>query len=209
MTTILLAGIAPTGEASLAFVASLLRMQVNLLRSASVRVSFEFFDHLGAALEYFYKSDLGFDVLVAVRTDMTVENSNWFIECDRDFVVGVYPTGAIDWKRVDEKIATITTEIPSCVGHTYSVNLATSVISDGRYVIVKEAGLGLLKLRRAAVQSMYDALKGDDRRLFGPGAEHELCQLWGKDIHADIATKTVHNCIVPFYGCVGQRRTLR
>lgn len=201
---ILLAGIAPTGEASLAFVASLLRMQVDLLRSSSVRVSFEFFDHLGAALEYFYKADPEFDVFVGVRTDMTVESSQWFVECDRDFVVGVYPTGIIDWKRVDEKIATTTSESPSCVGHTYNVDLSKSAINNGRYVVVKNAGLGLVKLRRTVVDSIEDK-----KRLFGPGAEYELCELWGKDIYADIATKTVHNCSVPFYGCVGQRRILR
>jgi len=201
--TVLIAGITATGEVSLAFTASLLRMQVELLRTSNIKVSFEFFESTGKALKYF--SESGEELFVCVNADMTVLDTAWLLGTDRDFVVAVYPTGEIDWKRVDSTIAN-TSEDPNLVGTVYSVDLADSTVENGRYVTTKSAGLGIFKVRRTVLREILENHSAET--VFGPRAA-DLCALWGKDIHADISVKTINNCPVPFYGCVGHRKTLR
>jgi hypothetical protein len=221
-TSYLIAGISPTGDVSINFTASLLRFQADLARASDTVAAFDFFESISTAIDHFHR-DASFDVLVLIDAGMAIDPV-FFIEYDstKPFVVGVYPLGKIDWARVEKKIGLACTEDASKIGNIYSIDPRKGSI-QGRYIVVKTAGLGIVKLGRCVLDEIIakhgtKVLSKDGKLVLhaagiengtAMSADERLCHLWGGNIYADTKYHTKSSGPVAFSGCVGTRTKLR
>lgn len=222
MTSFLIAGISATGDVSINFTASLLRFQSDLARASNTVATFDFFESVNDALNQFHTNKT-YDVLVLIDTGMAIDPT-FFLEYDADkpFVVGAYPLGKIDWARVEKKIGMPGSEDPSMIGNIYSIDPRKGTI-QGRYVVVKTAGLGIAKVGRCVIDEIVkthgEKVISNDGKLVlhaagiedgtAMSADERVCHLWGGYIYADSKHTTKNSGPIAFSGCVGTRTKLR
>jgi hypothetical protein len=195
MPSILIAGVSQTGDVAMAFASCMLALQNELFRHPTVEASFDIVDSLNDALLKF-KNDPRLDMLVAVDTKHSIDPKFCLEADDKDFVVGVYPTG-IDWERVESKMAT-TTEEADGVGNKYNVQPSKGKFMGGtQYIQAKSAGLRIVKIKRKVLDTIAathpevgDALHADGvvDGTFST-ADARFCALWGGDVWASLRHK--------------------
>lgn len=122
MRSVLVAVILRAREScTIAFCASLLKVQVELARRQDLAVAIEFVRDDAAAWALFDNSDA--DTLVMLDSHAGV-SPNFVLEpCQDDCVVAPYPLPTVDWDRAARVLADESTEPPDHVAHTYNVAL--------------------------------------------------------------------------------------
>lgn len=199
MPSVLVLGVSNDGDISMAFASNFLKFQGDLQRVPNVRAAFDVVSTLQEALKKF-KTSPEYEYLVAIDTNHGIDNT-FLTQYDpaKDFVVGIYPERVIDWKRVADKIAT-SPEDPQLTGITYNID-PEKCTPNGRYLVVKTAGLRIIKITRAVVDKIDQTYDTSDSRL---------CELWGGDIYASLHDKTSSQVTVSYGpGCIAWRSQLR
>jgi hypothetical protein len=223
MPSLLIAAVTVDGEVSVNFTGKILGFQMLLTRTSNVQASFDFFDTTNAAMDKFYKTK-EFDMLVLCDARMAIDPA-FFLDLDpkKPFTVASYPLTCIDWDRVKEKITLPNLkEAIESTGHIYNVDPSDGR-TEGRYVVVKKAGLGIFKIAREVLDTIArnhgtSVIDKDGNTVFhaagvadgvAMSADERFCHMWGGPIYADTQYATQNSGTVAFSGCVGARQQLR
>lgn len=225
-TSVLLCGIT-SGDVTIHFTSSILRMQTELMRTPGVTVSFEFFNTVNEALTHFHTKTTC-TVCVVIDGQLCVD-PGFVLEHDpsKPFVVASYPLRTVDWERVKEKIVD-SAEPASHVGVKYNYDPTNAIPEPGgtymKLPALSDVQLKIFKITRAALDSIIekhkDLVQGDDEGnlvIYTDGIldgkkvspDQRLIHLWGEPLYADILRKTKNVGPYDFSGCVGSQRQLR
>jgi hypothetical protein len=225
MTSILVCGIT-SGDVTIHFTSSILKMQTELMRTPGVNISFEFFGTVDEALTHFH-TNTKCDACVIIDEKLSVDPGFIFDnDASKQFTVASYPLRTVDWERVRAKIVD-SREPAEHVGVTYNYDptLATPE-PGGTHVKIpahSDVQLKIFKLTRTGLDSIIarnnDAVRGNDGRLALYSAciidgkklspDQRLVHLWGEPIYADISRRTKNVGPYDFTGTVGNQRQLR
>lgn len=195
---VLVAAVSPSGQCSLGFAVSLMRLQVAFQTAPGMQVVIDFVSSVREAAVLARQSKEPFDAVVAVTSTITFGAGFVLrgIVTPHPFVVGVYPLPGIDWERVVAK-AGDDAEAMRFKGNTYNVDPAKAKRSDlAGYVEVPAAALGAVVLKDEAVAAVAGAR--------GPSDE-DVCAAWGKPVLADLENPCACMGPMEFTGCVGFR----
>lgn len=215
MPSVLILGISRDGDVSMAFASNFLKFQGDLQRAPHVKAAFDIVPSLEAALQKFSKQP-EYEYLVAIDTNHGVDNKFLFdYDPSKDFVVGIYPDGDIDWDRVKSKLPE-TTEEPHLVGIRYNID-PSNATPKHRYLEVNTAGLRILKISRKVIEEVCVAAGGTEAHAPGLAhgghyktADERFCALWGKPIYACLDAGTSSQITVTYGpGCIAWRPVLR
>jgi hypothetical protein len=200
------------------------KMQISVLNKP-IQLEFRYERTLSDAIDHFVDNK-GFDVLVAVDNFMgypaefVIDNALNFN--DKHVITGIYPTpGAVDWERIRSKAAD-TREPNSMKGHVYNIDLGGATVDDsGDFVVVKDAALSCVVIKRAAIDEIVSKHPGiahaggvmvhapsivDGKKL---SADQTFCRLYGKPVYADLAHPCSSFGDVSYSGIVALRKQLR
>ena len=224
-------------ETSLYFAVSAMRMQTDAALRQAVRIEFNFYETINAALNAFLAGPYATAVVVTTRISFSAAFVHTAIESPSPFVTGVYPLPSIDWARVGAKADT--PETPSFKGNTYNVDPVELVPVAGGYLAANAARLGAFVLKREVVERIAAAhpeLAYAGRDTAGPGSSGDggggvlfaaetiaggralapdlsFCRLWtalsGQKIMADADNPLSNFGPCEYTGCVGLRQVLR
>jgi len=151
------------GQVSVAYAASLFKLQSFMRRygGVSLKVRFkdgdalitraraslisQFLDDPDATHLLFVDADIGFEPEQAVR----------LIQCGADMCAAIYPIKLIDWDKVKSTIVTARPNpAAAALRYVFEVDDPNAVTARAGFVKVRYAGTGFLMIRRAALQRM-------------------------------------------------------
>lgn len=169
---------------TIAFCASLLKLQVQLARRQDLAVAIDFVADDDAAWAAFAKTEADTMVVIDSHAGISPDFVLEPLETDEDCVIAPYPLRGIDWDRVTRVLEDPqASEPPDHAGLRYNVAL-DRMDARGRVPLVDVAEMRVAKFRRGA-----------PRRP--------------SPIRVDLAHPAQSFGIVAFTGCVGHRRVLR
>ena len=223
--SVLLCGIS-SGDVTIHFASSILRMQTELVRTQKVNVNFEFFQTVNDALTYFHQKTTC-DVCVVIDGQMSVE-PGFILQHDmsKPVVVASYPLRMVDWDRVRAKLVD-SDEPPSHVGIRYNYDPAIATPEPGgAYLKLEqnaEVQLKIFKITRAALDSIIarhgNEVQSAEKELviYSEGviddhkvtADQRFVRLWGEPLYADVTHHTKNVGPFDFTGVVGNQKQLR
>ncbi len=169
---------------TIAFCASLLKLQVQLARRQDLAVAIDFVADDDAAWAAFEEKSEA-DTLVTIDSHAGFD-PEFVLEPllpDDTCVLAPYPLRTIDWDRAARVLAESTEEPPEHVGLRYNVSL-DRVDSKGRVPLTDVAEMRVAKFRRG-------------------------CARRPSPVRVDLARPAQSFGTVAFTGCVGHRRILR
>lgn len=166
---------------TIAFCASLLKLQVQLARRQDLAVAIDFVADDDAAWAAFETS--GADTLVTLDSHAGVSPDFVLDPFEEDCVLAPYPLPAVDWDRAARVLAEDSAEPPEHAGLTYNVAL-DRMDARGYVPIADVAEMRVAKFRR--------------------GASRKPAR-----VRVDLERPAQSFGNVAFTGCVGHRRVLR
>ena len=178
-------------QCTIAFCASLLKVQAQLLRRPEVQATINFFDSAAAALEEF--AGKGFDACVVMDSGMGVDPSFVLDDFTEPVVIAPYPLCVVDWDRARAKLsaggsAGESTEKPENVGNVYNVDPSKARVTSASSLLISRDDVKEMKV--------FKVRKG-------------VVLAETKEVCVDLAHPAVNMGRVAYTGCVGQRKQLR
>lgn len=185
---VLLAAVAPNSMCTIAFCASLIRMQSQLTKETRpLAPTIKFFVSASDAEDAFAK-DPQYDAMVMFDTTMGVPTEFFLDAPEHDCEISPYPLATVDWDRVQRKIAT-TRENPEFVGNVYNFDPAEAGPVPGhRY----------MRVSREAVREMKVVKVRRGVRLRDV-----------TEVYVDVTCPSTNHGLLAYTGCVGSRHILR
>jgi hypothetical protein len=200
------------------------KMQLAVIQKP-IELEFRFEKTLADAIDHFH-ANRAFDVLVAVDNLMGYPGE-WVVEnalghADKHVITGIFPLpGVVDWDRIRAKAAD-DREPNFSKGHVYNISLdGAAVTEDSRFVVVPEATLSCVVIKRAAIDDIaarhpelahdrglhvHAPTLADGKKLT---ADQTFCRLYGKPIHADLQHPCSSFGTLQYAGICALRKQLR
>jgi hypothetical protein len=151
------------GQISVAYAASLFKLQAFMRRYGEVNLSVRFKDgdalitRARASLIAQFLDDPGATHLLFIDADIGFEPEQVLrlIQCGAEMCAAVYPIKLIDWERVKSTIETARPNpAAAALRYVFEVDDANAVTERSGFVRVRYAGTGFLMIRRAALEKM-------------------------------------------------------
>jgi hypothetical protein len=151
------------GQISVAYAASLFKLQAFMRRYGEVNLSVRFKDgdalitRARASLIAQFLDDPGATHLLFIDADIGFEPEQVLrlVQCGADMCAAVYPIKLIDWERVKSTIETARPNpAAAALRYVFEVDDTNAVTERSGFVRVRYAGTGFLMIRRAALEKM-------------------------------------------------------
>jgi hypothetical protein len=215
-------------EACLAFTVGIVNLQSILLSMSNMDAVISFCTSRDELLNQFH-NDKSYDVLVVVDTMLGLNPT--FVKdnlqhLDRlHFVTSVYPLPGVDWKALEDKSKTKTTEELRFRGLHYNVKLQNPIKPDssGERILAKQATLRTFIIDRTVIDQVAEnspsySFGDKENHLFWcdtvVDGKHKdpsdtFMSRWKGDVWADVERQGAGFGLLSFAGCVGYRNKIR